>query len=212
MPPRSYNNDTRLQQQAELKSRIAAAAARLHAEKGALRTSWADIAEAAGVSLPTVYKHYPDFDTLIPACVGHAAIEAPALPVERILACDDLAGAARELAQACDRINAYYEPWLTWREARLIEALDRQQAQLRAEFTGLCRAILRRHLPDATGRAAMAAQWEALLHFEFWHALVRQHGLSRAAVREHITQLLLAVTGPQPAAEPTPRPKRKSAP
>ncbi|TFZ06784.1 TetR/AcrR family transcriptional regulator [Ramlibacter henchirensis] len=208
MPPRAYNNETRLQQQAELKARIAAAAAQLHAEKGALRTSWAEIAEAAGVSLPTVYKHFPDFDALIPACTGHAAQFAPPLPVERILACEDLPAASQALAQACDQRNAFFEPWMAWGEARQIESLSRILAQQRVEFTGFCRQVLQRHLPGAAGLDEMAAQWQALLDFEIWHALVRQHGLPRAAARRHITHLLLAVTGPQPAA-PAPRPNRK---
>lgn len=212
MPPRAYNNEFRLQQQAELKSRIAAAAARLHAEKGALATSWADIAQAAGVSLPTVYKHFPDFEALIPACTGHAAGLAPPLPVERILASEDLPAAAEALARACDQLNAYYEPWLAWGEAAQIEPLARLQARERAAFTGLCRQVLGRHLPGAAGLDEMAAQWQALLDFGFWQALVRRHGLSRAAARRHITHLLLAVTGPQPAAIPAPRPNRRNSP
>ena len=212
MPPRPYNNASRLRQQAELKSRIAAAAARLHAEKGALGTSWADIAHGAGVSLPTVYKHFPDFDALIPACTGHAAQLAPPMPVGRILASEDLAAASQALAQACDALNAYYEPWLAWDEAARIEPLARLQARERAEFTGLCLQVLRRHRPGSAGLDEMAAQWQALLDFGFWHALVRRHGLSRAAARRHITRLLLAVTGPQPAATPDPRPNRRKSP
>ena len=211
MPPRPYNNESRLQSQAELKSRIAAAAARLHAEKGALGTSWADIAQAAGVSLPTVYKHFPDFETLIPACTGQAARLAPPLPVERVLACEDLAEAAQAFAQACDQLNAYYEPWLAWGESPRLEPLARLQAQEREAFTGLCRQVLQRHLPGSAGLAEMAAQWQALLDFPLWHALVRRHGLSRAATRRHITHLLLAATGPQPA-DPATRPDRRNPP
>ena len=209
--PRAYNNASRLQSQAELKSRIAAAAARLHAEKGPLGTSWADIARAAGVSLPTVYKHFPDFEALIPACTGHAAQLAPAFPLERLMASSDLAEAAHLLAEACDELNAYYEPWLAWGESTRIEPLARQQAQVSAEFTGLCRQVLGRHLPDSAGLAEMAAQWQALLAFAFWHALVRRHGLSRAAARRHIAHLLLAVTGSQPAASDK-RPDRRNPP
>lgn len=209
--PRPYNNASRLQAQAELKSRIAAAAARLHAEKGPLGTSWADIARAAGVSLPTVYKHFPDFETLIPACTGYAAQLAPVLPVEHLLACDDLAETAQALVQACDQLNAYYEPWLAWGESVRIEPLARQQAQVRAAFTGLCGQVLRRHLPDSAGLDEMAAQWQALLDFAFWHALVRRHGLSRAAARRHIVHLLLAVTGPRPAVSDK-RPDRRNPP
>ena len=47
MAPRAYNSETRRQQQAELKTRIAEAAMQLHAEKGVLGTSYADIAQRA---------------------------------------------------------------------------------------------------------------------------------------------------------------------
>ncbi|KQT10932.1 hypothetical protein ASG30_09010 [Ramlibacter sp. Leaf400] len=212
MPSRAYNNASRLQQQAELKRQIAAAAAQLHAEKGALRTSWADIAQAAGVSLPTVYKHYPDFETLIPACVGHAGDSAPQLPVDLISSCPDLMAAARLLAEACDQRNAYYQPWLAWGEAGQLEPLARLLDEQRVGFTVLCRRVLQRHLPGDPRLDEMAAQWQALLDFGFWNALVRHHKLPRAAVRRHTTQLLLAVTGPRPAAETSLRPKRKSTP
>jgi AcrR family transcriptional regulator len=46
MVARAYNNEIRRQQQAELKARIAAAASRLHAEKGVLATSYSEIVGA----------------------------------------------------------------------------------------------------------------------------------------------------------------------
>jgi AcrR family transcriptional regulator len=211
MAPRAYNSETRLQQQAELKDRIAAAAARLHAQRGAQGTSWAAIAQEAGVSLPTVYKHFPDFDALIPACTSHAARNAPALPAERILAHTELPAAVHELVEAMDRLHAYYEPWLVWGEHRTIEAVARFADEQRAQLTGLCRAVLLRCVPELREAAQKAAAWEALLGFDFWHGLVRHHRLPRAAVRHTTAELLLAVTGPQPAAT-TLRPSRKPVP
>jgi AcrR family transcriptional regulator len=211
MAPRAYHSETRLQQQAALKDRIAAAAARLHAQRGAQGTSWAAIAQEAGVSLPTVYKHFPDYDSLIPACTGHAARGAPPLPAERILAHTELAAAVAELVEAMDRLHAYYEPWLAWGEHRTLDALARFADAQRAELTGLCRAVLQRCAPGLAEPARIAAAWQALLDFDFWHGLVRHHGLPRAAVRRTTAELLLAVTGPQPAATPA-RPTRKPAP
>lgn len=208
MPPRPYNNESRLRQQAEMKTRIAAAAARLHAEKGPLETSWADIAQAAGVSLPTVYKHFPDFDTLIPACIGHTVQFAPPMPVERILASASLEEAAQQLADACDPMNAYLEPWLVWGAERQLPPVAHFLEEQRGQLTRLCRGVLQRHRPDAPSLDEMAAQWQSLLDFKFWHALVRQHQLTRAAVRRHTAHLLLAVSGPRPA-ETSPRPNRK---
>lgn len=207
MPPRAYNNETRLQQQAQLKSRIAAAAAELHAEQGALATSQAQIAERAGVSLPTVYKHYPTLDELIPACVGHVTGLAPHFPRESILSAPDLASAAQALVEARDAQNAYFEPWVTWREHRLIDGLRAMEEARRREMRALCEAVLARH--GAAGEDA-AALWETLLSFDTWHRLVREHKLSRSTARRHQVQLLLAVVGPLPAASSRPRPKRKN--
>ncbi|MCU1365599.1 MAG: hypothetical protein JWN39_1238, partial [Ilumatobacteraceae bacterium] len=47
---------------------IVAAARELHAERGLVATSWDDIAERAGVSTATVYRHFPSLAELVPAC------------------------------------------------------------------------------------------------------------------------------------------------
>ena len=65
MAPRAYDNHTRRQQQVALKESIAAVAAQLHASQGVLDTSYAQIAERAGVAIPTVYKHFPSLDELV---------------------------------------------------------------------------------------------------------------------------------------------------
>lgn len=205
MAPRAYNSDTRKQQQAELKERIAAAAAGLHAAKGALATSYAEIAQAVGVSLPTVYKHYPDLQALVTACSGHVASQAPAIPAEQILAAPGLAEAARLLVDAMDRLNGYFEPWLVWREHERIPVLAEMAARERRQLTALCAALLARH--GVAEPRPLAATWETLLHFEFWHRLVRQHKFPRATVRATQVQLLLAVIGPRPAADRPSRPK-----
>src|SRR5436190_17115049 len=97
MAPRAYNNQTRQQRQTELKQRIVEAAVQLHAQKGGLGTTYADIAQTAGVSLPTVYKHFPQLDTLFQSCTAHVGQVAPALPVDNIMAAPDLASAALQL-------------------------------------------------------------------------------------------------------------------
>jgi AcrR family transcriptional regulator len=211
MAPRAYNNATRQQQQLQLKVGIAAAAARLHAEKGALATSYADIAERAGVSLPTVYKHFPDFNDLIRGCTAHVASSAPVMPAEAIMAAPGLAAAAQLLVEAIDNMHAYYEPWLIWREQSRIPALAEIAAQGRDQVKALCNALLARDLPDSDA-SEVAAVWESLLHFEMWHRLVRVHKLARATVRRRLVQALLAACGPQPV-NPTPSrpaPRRSS--
>lgn len=211
MATRTYNNQTRLQRQAELKARIAAAASRLHALQGGLGTSWADIAREAGVSLPTVYKHFPDYESLIPACTGHAAAGAPPFPAEQILKCTDLPAAAEALVEATDRMHAYFEPWMAWGEHHRLAPLAQHVARQRGAATAFCRGLLQQHLGRSQELPQLAATWETLLSFDVWHGLVRQHKLTRTAARRITLDLLLAVTGPQPASA-SPRPTRRNKP
>jgi AcrR family transcriptional regulator len=53
---------------ARTRAAILDAARELHAERGLIATSWEDIAERAGVSTATVYRHFPSLAELVPAC------------------------------------------------------------------------------------------------------------------------------------------------
>lgn len=206
MPPRPYNSETRRRKQAELRERIAAAAAELHAQQGAVATSNADIARQAGVSLPTVYSHFPSQDDLLGACTAHVASRAPQVPVERILGAPDLRVATERLVDAADALNAHFAPWKAWREDRVIPFLARMSETARAQQTALIAQLLERHL-GAGDRREVAAAWETLLSFDPWHRMVHEHGLPRPAVRRQLVQMLLAVVGPQPAARSHSRPR-----
>jgi len=212
MPTRTYDNSRRLQRQADLKARIAAATAQLHAAQGVLATSYAQIAQRAGVSLPTVYKHFPSLDELLQACTGHVAAQAPEFPQDRMLQAADLAAAAAVLVEACDALNAHYEPWTGWREQLHLPLLQRQDEERRGRLLDICRLLLERHRAPGT-HAQIAAVWEAVLHFDFWQRLLRDHKLSRAATRACQLNLMLAAVGPQPVVNSPSRPKsRKSSP
>ena len=82
MAKRPYNSELRQRKHEELKARIAAATAELHAARSASGTSYADIAAQAGVSVPTVYAHFPTQRELLEGCTGHVAAGAPKLPIE----------------------------------------------------------------------------------------------------------------------------------
>jgi len=208
MTTRPYDSALRLRKQAELKDRIVGAAAALHAQKGATDTSYADIAAHAGVSLPTVYAHFPKQSDLLAGCTVHVGARAPALPVEQILAAADLPTAAEILAVAMDARHHYFEPWLSWREDRVIPFLAELSDSRRGEFAALIARVLQRHLGPGNHREAVAG-WESTLSFDFWHRLARGHRLSRPRVRRVIVRSLLAITSPQHDVETHPIPRRK---
>ena len=68
MSPRKYRMGARADAVARTREAIVAAARDLHAERGLTATSWEDIAERAGVSTATVYRHFPSTTDLVPAC------------------------------------------------------------------------------------------------------------------------------------------------
>src|SRR5829696_1235957 len=75
--PRTYRMTKRAEQVDLTRQQIAAAAARLHTTIGPANTSIAGIAEEAGVTRLTVYRHFPDFDGLFAACRAHWRAENP---------------------------------------------------------------------------------------------------------------------------------------
>jgi len=204
---RPYNLETRRRKQADLKARIAAATAELHAARGVAGTSYSDIAERAGVSTPTVYSHFPTLDDLLQGCTGHVIARAPDMPVEAILAAPDLPAAAELLVAAMEGLHLHFEPWSAWREDRVIPFLAAMGEGLRQSHSALVARVLARHGVRRGQREAVAA-WETVLGFDFWHRLVRRHGLPRPAARRIQVQCLLAVVGPTVTPATTPRPRK----
>ena len=208
MGARAYNSELRLRKQAELKGRIAAATAALHAENGASATTYAAIAAASGVSLPTVYAHFPTQDALLHGCTQHVAAGAPVLPIEKVLAAPDLPAAAATLTDAMEQQHFHFEPWLKWREDRVVPFLAAMSGTVRDETAALIARVLKRHLGPG-GHREVTAGWESALSFDFWHRLAHGHRLSRPAVRRMIVQCLLAIAGPEHTSQAKSRSRRK---
>jgi AcrR family transcriptional regulator len=62
----------------ETRRRITEAAVRLHTTVGPSETSFAAVAEAAGVTRLTLYRHFADRDELFAACMSHWRAAHPA--------------------------------------------------------------------------------------------------------------------------------------
>jgi AcrR family transcriptional regulator len=94
---RRYELKARAEAQQATRARIAAAAAALHEEVGVAKTTVADIARRAGVQRLTVYNHFPDLQTLLPACSAHWLAQHPLPSLESALALEDSAERLREV-------------------------------------------------------------------------------------------------------------------
>ena len=65
MSPRRYRSDRRKAATEETRRRIVDSTVSLHAECGAIATTYAMIAERADVAIPTVYNHFPTLGDLL---------------------------------------------------------------------------------------------------------------------------------------------------
>jgi AcrR family transcriptional regulator len=186
---RRYELKARADAQQATRARIAAAAAALHEEVGIGKTTVADIARRAGVQRLTVYNHFPDLQTLLPACSAHWLTEHPLPDLEPAFAPEDPAERVRAVLTALYgwyRENAPMQRRVHGERATVPE-LDAWMAQssdaLLAHFAMRLAAGLDR--PDAHALVALA------LDFWTWQRLDRE-GLDDAAAAELMTGVVVA--------------------
>lgn len=77
MAPRRYRPDRRAETTEATRRRIVEATFALHTEQGIATTSMKQIAARAGVSVGTVYHHFPTYEDAVRACGEHTLTLAP---------------------------------------------------------------------------------------------------------------------------------------
>jgi AcrR family transcriptional regulator len=111
MSPRRYRLERRAETAGETRRRLVDATFALHLEQGISATTMTDIAARAGVSVGTVYHHFPTYQDAVAACTRHADESVP-LPAADIFAgLTSMDARVRRLAQAIfgfyQRLPAY---------------------------------------------------------------------------------------------------------
>jgi AcrR family transcriptional regulator len=86
---RGYELKRRAERRDETRQRIVDATIELHKTIGAAQTTISEIAKRAGVGRVTVYRHFPDEETLFYACSGHYFSQHPFPAIERWRQIDD---------------------------------------------------------------------------------------------------------------------------
>jgi AcrR family transcriptional regulator len=182
---RSYRLGRRAEAAEETRRRIVEATSRLHAERGIADTSMKDIAERAGVSVGTVYHHFPTYPDAIVACGAYTAEQVPA-PTEAIY--DGAATRRERIERLVEALFDYYEriPALVSvrRDRHIAEVLDEvveQEADNR--LTLAARAI------GARKRDRQSALVAALVDLDVYRALRRQD-FNTTSAAERIAALL----------------------
>jgi AcrR family transcriptional regulator len=185
---RPYRLGRRAETSEETRQRLVEATFQLHAERGIAETSMKDIAERAGVSVGTVYHHFPSYGDAIVACGAYTTEHVPA-PSSAVFAGaatreERIARLARALFDYYGRVPALES---VRRDRELSPALDtfaREEARNR-----------RRLVAEAVGPDGPAALAAALLDFDAYRAL-RREGFSAADAADRVATLLnLALAG-----------------
>lgn len=178
MPKRTYSMHRRVVLEAETRERIVKATVALHAQHGALATTYAMIAKRAQVAPQTVYNHFPEEEALLGACTGHVHERAPPLDAEAIRSGGSPAARLKILAQAVFARHEYMAPWLRWREAAVIPALGLILADVDEALRALIAATV---APEHEPTADFVDAAFVLLDFPAWQALTRSRSSSEAA-------------------------------
>ena len=102
---RKYTQRRRAAAAEDTRRRIVEAAVALHNTIGPARTSFSEVAKKAGVSRPTLYRHFPDLPSLFSACSAHGLA---ADPVPDPSAWNALADPHQRLLRGLTDLYGYY--------------------------------------------------------------------------------------------------------
>lgn len=190
--PRRYQMATRERAVQETRQRIIDAAISLHAQRGVIATNWEEIAERAGVSTATVYRHFPSLGELVPAC-ARTAFEAGARlpsPAQAAAAFAGLTRPAPRIERLIRESCRCYELGAGWlaaarRDAKSVPALDRA-VRLQERVLGV---LIQAALGDAFVDAQTMSVIKALIDFPFWKALT-DAGVATETVPQVINDLV----------------------
>lgn len=185
---RAYRKVKRAEDEQRTRARIVDAAEALHAEVGPARTTISAIAERADVTRATVYRHFPDDESLFLACSGQW-LSRQALPDPEAWDADGDPFAV--LHAGLTDIYRYFrdgEPMLTLvlRDAAVVPSRIKE-ARLARERGW--RERLTRALPRRRRKTVQAAVAHAI-SFGTWRSLCVDLGLSNASA----VNLMVAMT------------------
>lgn len=153
----------------------------LHAEKGVLGTTYADIAERADVSVATVYNHFPARTDLLHACGEELASRAPQFGADIFAGHPEVADRLAALVRAVFDDHRHWGPWKRWAvgEASVVPELRASIERARARRLGL---VVQALAPGFAGSPPprLVALVDALLDFAAWSALTGDLGADEA--------------------------------
>jgi len=177
---RRYRKRVRADHEAATRQRITEAAVRLHGTVGPAGANVSAVAKEAGVQRATVYRHFPDDESLFKACTAHWDVLNPRPDPERwrsVAKPDD------RLRLALDELYGWYDRvggmlYLTMiRDAELVPQAIVERG---IAYAGAVRgALMSGRRLRGRRRERVAAAIGHATSFPTWFSLARQQGLSR---------------------------------
>jgi AcrR family transcriptional regulator len=188
---RSYRLGRRGEAAEETRRRIVEATFALHNEQGVVATSMKQIAERAGVSIGTVYHHFPTYEDAIRACGSHAEQIGRAPDPAALLAIPDRAARVRRLTAEVfgfyERLPGYARVRADQDQVPLVRAFVRAEEENRA---AMVRAAVGPDLPPEDRVQVIAA----ILDVAVYQALVRA-GFTTPGAAAEVAEIILASLG-----------------
>jgi AcrR family transcriptional regulator len=191
----------RAEQVDQTRQRIVAATVELHGSVGPAATTIAAIAEAAGVTRLTVYRHFPDDAALFAACSAHW-ISGQQLPDPG--AWPGTGDPAARLRAGLADLYRFYRAgagMLTHIHRDLATLPEAHQQRLRDQDTLLGDVLAEPFGGAAHEHPRLRAVIGHAISFWTWRSLCLDHGLTDAEAVDAMTGMVLATT-PVPQAKP----------
>jgi AcrR family transcriptional regulator len=190
---RGYRKTKRAEDEQRTRARIVDAAEELHGTIGPARTSVSAVADKAGVTRATVYRHFPDDESLFFACSGQW-LSRQRLPDPQAW---PVPGEPRDTLRAgLDDIYRYYrsaQSMLT-HVLRDFDVVPERVRSARMDSERRWRETLLGAVPGRR-RAAVRAAVAHACEFGTWRSLALDNGLSdRAAVDLMVGMVMTAAT------------------
>ncbi len=168
------------------RERIVECSLELHSSRGIQATTWAEIAEKAGVPLETVEALFPTLDDLARSCGRHLLERLQLPPHDR--APEVFAGATSEHDRIHRLVEAFFGAYQRGaagitagrRERKHVGAVDESMDVLDDAFDALVVEAVSPLRPDGSSVASL----RALTDIEVWRALRHQGATQEAAVDE----------------------------
>ena len=177
---RRYRKRLRAEQELQTRQAITEAAVKLHGTVGPAHTTVSGIAEEAGVQRATVYRHFPDEESLFEACSGHYMSLHPPPDPSRWAEIADPADRLRETLLDVYRWWDETEEMMSRviRDAPLVETLSAQTRARLAFFDQIPAILMRGGGLRGKRRARVEAAIGHALALATWQSLVRAQGLT----------------------------------